>query len=61
MLLTVQSYDETRYVYKLFTNTDMSLANQHTSMMDRLRKSKLEYYDDDEIEIILLSDDTSQH
>ena len=43
MLLRVHMDHEGRRVHHLTANTDMSLTNQHTSVMNRLSQTELEY------------------
>ena len=41
VLLTVQSHNEARHIDNLLPHTDMSLLDEHTRVMDRLRETKL--------------------
>lgn len=41
-LLRIKSYDERRDVYDLFTDSDMSLTDEDTSVMNRFSQARFE-------------------
>merc|ERR1719356_185027 len=43
VLLRVKSHNEAGHVHNLLSNSDVTLSDEDTSMMDRLSKSKLEH------------------